>query len=215
LAFFGLGAVLLSGLVFLSLAVEERLDEARRDREEMVASRVFDEMEREISAFLDLEATRPNYVALENTNPETWAPHVVGYFAVPRAQTTERARIVAAEGTTSENRRRIQWALGQAEATWTQAYPEQAPGRGSPNEGDRDQEALGVRPAGGASTAPLLAGPAPAPMTQKAAPSQAKKDVSGTEIIESLNRAKERRRSAPKPEEQQSPDQFQDYTESY
>jgi hypothetical protein len=130
---------------------------------------------------------------------------VVGYFAAPRVQSTESARVVAAEGTTSENRRRILWALGQAQPAWSHANAGDAPGTGVLPESAVSKETV----------APAPAAPARNQVTPKAPTQQAKKDVSGTEIIESLNRAKERRRAAPKTEEQESPDQFQDYTEIY
>ena len=109
-SFLLLGAALLGALLVLSLLMQSRLEEASRDREGMVASRVFDELEREVSTFLDEENERPVYGNLANTDPQTWAPFVVGYFKRNRFQLDH----VAADGATSENHRRILWAIREA-----------------------------------------------------------------------------------------------------
>ena len=98
IAFIAVGTLLLGALGFLAHLASERLEEARADREHMVASRVFDEMEREVSAFLESEADRPPYSDLQATNPENWAPFVVGYFARARTDVAGSGEVVVAEG---------------------------------------------------------------------------------------------------------------------
>jgi hypothetical protein len=193
------------------LVVEERLAEARRDREEMVASRVFDEMEREISAFLDSEDSRPHYTDLQSTNPEAWAPFLVGYFSAPRFASAAGAQMAAAEGTTSENRRRIKWAIEQAEPSFTNLaeVPEgAAPGTASQmmfqevSPKKKDQAQTPVSPAPSKNEMPVQ------PLQQQKA--------TGNDIIENLNRAPERRRSkAAQSKDAESADPFSDYETTY
>jgi signal transduction histidine kinase len=81
LAFIALGASLLltvSGLLHSALS---RLEEQRALRHRMVAERVFDEVEREISTVLQHEAERPSdaYDPLV-TDPSRWSRFVVGYY---------------------------------------------------------------------------------------------------------------------------------------
>src|SRR6478609_11051406 len=105
-AFMSLGVILIGAVLSLTYAMHKRLIAAERDREEMVALRVFDELEREINAFLETENQREPYQSLEHTNPELWAPFMVGYFKLNAEE-----EFIAADGPTSENRRRMTWSL--------------------------------------------------------------------------------------------------------
>jgi hypothetical protein len=80
-AFCALGAGLLIAVALLLHSALARLDEQRLIRHRMVAERVFDEVERELSSLLQLEAKRPSeaYDA-QDTDPDNWAPFVVGYY---------------------------------------------------------------------------------------------------------------------------------------
>jgi hypothetical protein len=105
-AFLALGLVLLGALFLLVSSALARLDRQRELRHEVVAERIFDELERELTAHLIVESERPSeaYDAL-STSPSAWAPFVVGYFTVsdgyrvvardqlaaPRVQRLERA----------------------------------------------------------------------------------------------------------------------------
>jgi hypothetical protein len=80
LAFFALGTVLLVPFAFLLDAVEHRVETQRRLRHQVVADRIFDELERELTAVLDGESARPSAAYDEATRSDTWAPFVLGYF---------------------------------------------------------------------------------------------------------------------------------------
>jgi len=80
-AFAVLGVALLTPLFFLSRSVEERLEAQRRLRHEIVAERIFDEMEGELTALLRAERARPSSAYdTTQTRVDSWAPFVVGYF---------------------------------------------------------------------------------------------------------------------------------------
>jgi hypothetical protein len=81
IAFVLLAAALLAPLALLARSMETRLEAQRRLRHEIVAERIFDEMERELTALLATESARPTdaYKA-SSTRVEHWAPFVVGYF---------------------------------------------------------------------------------------------------------------------------------------
>jgi hypothetical protein len=195
---------------------KQRLEEARKEREAMVASRIFDEMEREVSAFLELENDRPPYALLGETDPETWAPFVVGYFSGARSDSPKYARIVAAEGNTSENKRRLNWALEKAKNEFHSSGGQiEAPPSLAPRE-----------PSLTPSAVPQLLKAPPqnelqtqrgAVLTEERAPAPpATKPSSDREIIESLNRAPERRKSkSSAPAESKADDPFGDYLRSY
>ena len=80
-AFLALGAALLIAVGLPLHSALSRLDEQRLIRHRMVAERVFDEAEREVSSVLQLEAKRPSdaYDG-QDTDPSNWAPFVVGYY---------------------------------------------------------------------------------------------------------------------------------------
>lgn len=210
-----LGSVLIGALFVLSLLVEQRLADARRDRETMVASRVFDELEREVSAFLEEESERNSYGELANTDPQSWAPFVVGYFKRNQFQVDH----VAADGAASENHRRMLWAIAEVATSLDPA--EQAgrvPNGGTtiaPREGSRGNLAReAVSPSDRSQTGAIDPfGIQPAPV---ALPQQQKKEASGSEIIESLNRAPVRRKAPSAPTNKDArQDPFGDYAEKY
>ena len=99
LAFVVLGIVLLAPLWLLVRSAQARLEEQRRLRHEIVAERIFDEMERELGELLERERLRPSsaYAAVD-TDPLTWAPFVVGYFTHDKdaAHVTARDQLVGA-----------------------------------------------------------------------------------------------------------------------
>ncbi len=220
LAFISLGLFLLAGLVFLSLTIEARLQEARRDREEMVALRVFDELEREVSVFLDSEAARPAYDDLTETDPRSWAPFVVGYF---REGQHSRQR-VAADGPTSENKRRIDWAIEQVlgpssekgqkeELKKEQSDAPLLESAEKPSAGSRSVEPS-LQPGKPSAKMQLKLRPKPKPKPQ---PKAAKK-ASSASIIEQLNRAPSRRKIRPQsPQKKKAApkDPFTDYAEKF
>lgn len=81
-----IGFILVGGLLLLPLwlllrEAEARFEEQRRLRHEIVAERIFDEMERELTALLQTERARPSgaYDA-PRTRVTAWSPFVVGYF---------------------------------------------------------------------------------------------------------------------------------------
>jgi hypothetical protein len=79
-AFVALGVVVLTPLGFLLNAFNERLEAQRRLRHEVVAERIFDELERELTVLLESESARPSSAYDEATRAETWESFVVGYF---------------------------------------------------------------------------------------------------------------------------------------
>jgi hypothetical protein len=82
-AFFALGIVLLGALYLLVSSALARLDRQRKLRHEVVAERIFDELERELTAHFLVESERPSQAYdAQVTTPEAWAPFVVGYFTV-------------------------------------------------------------------------------------------------------------------------------------
>ncbi len=216
--FIVLGAVLLATLAIVTSLAGRRLDEARHEREEMVASRVFDEMEREVSAFLDLENERPHYSKLAETNPETWAPFVVGYFSEQLPLGSSSTEVAVAEGATSEHHRRLSWAIGKARSDWTATVSDESSRRRS------FENEQGEEPSKKEDLPPLLeqksqstAGPGQlSEGARGAAPPAPAKPATDREIIESLNRAPERRKSKTKASSpKEADDPFTDYSLSF
>jgi hypothetical protein len=106
LAFLALGALLSGALgLFVSSALE-RLARQRELRHRVVAERIFDELERELTAHLVLESERPSSAYDEDTSPEAWAPFVVGYFTV-----ADGYRVVAREQLEAPRVARLERAL--------------------------------------------------------------------------------------------------------
>lgn len=108
IAFLLLGAALLLPLALLLRSVDSRLEAQRRLRHELVAERIFDEMEGELTALLSREEARPSdaYVGA-GTHVENWAPFVVGYFT----RDARGAQIVAKPQLAPERSRRLEATL--------------------------------------------------------------------------------------------------------
>jgi len=81
LGFLLLLAAVLVPLFFLLRDVRERLEAQQALRHRIVAERIFDEMERELTELLAREGERPSsaYDA-SSTRVASWAPFVVGYY---------------------------------------------------------------------------------------------------------------------------------------
>ena len=80
-AFAVLGLTLLAALFVLVSSAKARLEAQRRLRHQIVAERIFDEMERELTLLLTLEDARPSSAYdSQRTRARSWAPFVVGYF---------------------------------------------------------------------------------------------------------------------------------------
>lgn len=210
-AFIALAVALLAGLSLLSTTMQKRLEEARVQREEMVALRVFDELEREVSAFLDGESEREHYEKLQETDPKSWAPFVVGYFKT----TPGDPELVGAD---AEAVRRMRWALAQSDVFLAPSKSLDPLPKLDEARGQRDSGVLG----GSSLEAPAFerAPPALSPVqpVKKKSESKPKPTTKGSEIIQQLNRATERRKAAPSsasPQKSEKSDQFLDYTESY
>jgi hypothetical protein len=108
LGFLLLGAALLAPLFVLLRSVESRLEAQRHLRHEIVAERIFDEMERELTALLAREGERPSDAYdVTQTRVETWAPFVVGYFTRDAAG----LRVIARDQLTPERAARVERAV--------------------------------------------------------------------------------------------------------
>lgn len=114
LGFVMLGALLLLPLFLLLREAEARFEFQRRLRHEIVAERVFDEMERELTALLEHERARPSS-AYDNpkTQVDRWSPFVVGYFRYDR----QRLHLPAASQLSAERKARVVAAVQHAEAS--------------------------------------------------------------------------------------------------
>lgn len=127
LTFVALGVLLLLPLYVLKGAIDSRIATQARLRHEVVAERIFDEFERELTRVIEREAARPSSAYDAPTDPAAWAPFVVGYYVVndrePRFSVRDRANV--------KNRATIDARLGAlqlGQATVLDAVPEQAVG---------------------------------------------------------------------------------------
>jgi signal transduction histidine kinase len=80
-AFVAVAVAVLAAVGVLLQSALARLDDQRRLRHRMVAERVFDEVERELSSLLEHESKRPSaaYDA-QDTDVDRWSSFVVGYY---------------------------------------------------------------------------------------------------------------------------------------
>lgn len=109
LAFASLLFMLLAGVLMLLHSALDRLEQERRLRHEVVAERVFDELERELNAHLERESARPSSAYDAPTSQVgAWAPYVVGYFTV-----AEDYRVLGGEQLTHARKARIDDALAR------------------------------------------------------------------------------------------------------
>ncbi len=106
-SFVALGVVLCIPLAWLLHSVNERVEAQRRLRHQVVAERIFDELERELTRVLSEEAARPSQ-AFDGNGPSVVPAYVVGYFR------TERALPVVFPADSPENKSRATQALAAA-----------------------------------------------------------------------------------------------------
>lgn len=113
LGFLTLGAALLLPLFLLLLTVEQRLEAQRKLRHEVVAERIFDELERELTALLDRESARSSadYDA-GDTQASSWAPFVLGYFVQSAAPGSPR--LLAEAQLDPTRKQRVEQAIAQS-----------------------------------------------------------------------------------------------------
>jgi hypothetical protein len=166
-AFLSLGALLLGVLLLFVSSALARLDHQRELRHRVVAERIFDELERELTAHLVTESERPSSAYdSPTTSPAAWAPFVVGYFTV-----ADGYRIVAREQLAPERVARLSRALS---SVW--------PGPAS------EKSAVEVPAVPEKQLAPTR------PASDKNAAKAVGRDVqSSSEVLRQLNRAKEDR----------------------
>ena len=219
LAFVGLGVVLLAPLGFLLGAVDERIEAQRRLRHEVVAERIFDELERELTALLAAESARPSTAYDEPTQVDAWAPFVVGYFkAVPG-----RVELLAADQLDAARAQRLHEALGASEAP-SAPRPREAPGASeAPRAGSRPLPTA-AEPAGDTDFHALDMTLDPPPETQlslgdvkSTTPDLPRKKSfpprSSPDVLQKLNRSQEERvrSSSPRPRPKEGDDPMQRY----
>lgn len=188
-----LGVALMAPLAFVIHSVNERVEAQRRLRHQVVAERIFDELERELTAVLELESERPSaaYDA-GNTNADAWAPFVVGYFKTSDGGATELVAATQLHPARRERLRRslARWTHDELDQRERQAEPEPAPPGAAPTR-------LAPSP-----------GPALAPAPVKA-PARSPASKTSPEILRQLNRAREVRSKAQK--KQGASDPLKDY----
>jgi hypothetical protein len=205
-AFMLIGVVLLTPIGVLVWKAEQRLDAQRQMRHQMVADRVFDELERELSLLVERESNRPAYGATPDTDPEAWAPFIVGYFTVRAGR---QGDIIASPELSRERLARIQEAVDR----WAQSQP--------PPAQELDDEAIAPSP-----TPAMLEehkqrrAPSPATKNDEAAqvgsPSSGSKQkaiATSPEILRQLNRGSVQRQSKPTPKKQEAADPLRDYSD--
>jgi hypothetical protein len=205
LAFVLLAVLLLLPLALLLNAANERLEAQRLLRHQVVAERVFDELERELTLLLESESQRPSSAYAQDTSVGAWAPFIVGYFIVDSAGT----RYAAEDQLQAVRRARLDAALSEWHSGET-AEPEKA------SQFEETESIPSLPPSVGSRDADTLEDPAAKPgrvlgsssgaevksrrpiLREKAAAARAPR--SSPEVLRQLNRADEQRRqqAAPK-----------------
>jgi len=169
LAFCGIGALLLGPLGLLAHSVNERLEAQRRLRHEVVADRIFDELERELTAMLTQEFARPSSVYdAASIDAGGAVPYVLRYFT----SADGRHNLLGGQQSDDERGRRAAWALDE----WARRQPAAA-GAASIDEAARPMQRRTAPP--GAPVAPVQ----PAPASPRSSP----------EILKKLNRGQQER----------------------
>ena len=173
LAFCSIGALLLGPLGLLAHSVNERLEAQRRLRHEVVADRIFDELERELTTVLSQEFARPSS-AYDAASIDDGAavPYVLRYFT----NADGRRNILGGQKPDDERERRAVWALDEwerRERAGAGAAPTPTPSE------DAMEPAQRKSIAPGAPAAPVQ----PAPASPRSSP----------EILKKLNRSRQER----------------------
>lgn len=120
IAFAACTALLLVGTWALLDSALERLERERQLRHDVVAERMFDELERELSAHLERESARPSVAYEASSDVATWAPFVLGYFTVD-----DGYHLVSRDQLSAERAQRLESTLA---SVWPNpATPQQAP----------------------------------------------------------------------------------------
>jgi hypothetical protein len=213
LAFLLLGVLLLVPLALLLAAANERLEAQRLLRHQVVAERIFDELERELTLLLESESQRPSSAYAQNTSVSAWAPFIVGYFTADSSGT----RYVAEDQLEAVRRARLDRALGEwrsglivtPETAGQQEGPEPSfkTGTPTPSAGSADGETSAATSGHAGGIRRSIPGPgSPGPVSRRQEASMreqaaaARPPRSSPEVLRQLNRADEQRQqqSAPK-----------------
>jgi hypothetical protein len=171
IAFASLGIAVLSAQVWLVGAAEARVDAQRRARHEMVAERIFDELERELSSVIVQESNR----AVGNIPANgAWSPFVIGY--IQQADGQDQLVTRGPDKESKDDLPRLQTALATLHQRFGYLPKLKAP--------------LAPQPAaGGEATTKRIVSAA----RKSAAPAQLRpNETSSSDVLKSLNRAKER-----------------------
>jgi hypothetical protein len=193
LAFVGLGVALLLPLALLVRSAAERLEEQRKLKHQVVAERIFDEMERELAALLEHERARPTSAyGTTQTRVESWDPFVVGYFT----RDSGGPNVIAGAQLTAERIARVRAA---AEAAWVvmpmpKSAAENAPAPAEPKDA-LDQMLDGAKESSDRyRDAPASAS---SPTAASAAPARASSTRKQEEVLRQLNRSAQQKKAAP------------------
>lgn len=118
------GALLLLPLYGVLQEMDARLEDQRRLRHQIVAERIFDEMERELTTLLEVERSRPSaaYDATQ-TRVSSWSPFVVGYFT----RDSQGLRMPARGQLSATRSMRVEQAVAQVWAPSLSPAPAPAP----------------------------------------------------------------------------------------
>lgn len=171
LAFVSLGVLLLVPFVWLVQSLDERVEAQRQLRHQVVAERIFDELERELTRVLAEQSARPSADFDGDRALRSTEPYVIGYFNVSR----ESARVLNDDSLSETERERIRRALSEASVL------------------SQQQQAAPVSKLDALGAAEKVPSPK-APQQGIFPPS---KSLSGSEVLRKLNRAGDERQQAP------------------
>jgi hypothetical protein len=176
LAFSCIGALLLGPLGLLAHSVNERLEAQRRLRHEVVADRIFDELERELTTVLSQEFARPSsaYDAASIGAGDA-VPYVLAYFTTAEG----RHALLGGQKSEDERERRAAWALDE----WEQRERAAAGNPARAGATTSDESAAPSRRKSVAEPGTPAAPVKPAPASPRSSP----------EILKKLNRSQQER----------------------
>ena len=212
LAFVALAVALLVPLALLLDAAGERVEQQRRLRHQMVSERIFDELERELTALLEREAARPSQAYDHRSSPEAWAPFVVSYFVADRygERPASSAQLDPERRSALENAL-SRWRVLQEGTKKRERIPSQnnLQRRPAVTEQDSAQQSSTLTRPPAPAAAPLLDLGETAAQRDKAAKRTAPK--SSPEVLRQLNRAQTTRRRAAPARPAREADPLKDY----